>query len=151
MFAYAARVMGYHVVVLDPDPHSPAARFADAHLCAGYDDQTALLELGKRCAAITTEFENVPTRSLELLATLSTVRPGAVAVAIAQDRITEKSYLAGQGFPVLKYGLAMVLAFIGTKMLIVDFVKIPIAVALGVVALILTTSIILSVWKTRLQ
>lgn len=54
-------------------------------------------------------------------------------------------------FHLLKYGLALVLAFIGTKMLIVDFVKIPIAVALGVVALILTTSIILSVWKTRLQ
>lgn len=54
-------------------------------------------------------------------------------------------------FHLLKYGLALVLAFIGAKMLIVDFMKIPIAVALGVVALILTTSIILSVWKTRLQ
>ena len=103
MFAYAARILGYHVVVLDPDPHSPAAQFADAHLCAGYDDQAALLELGKRCAAITTEFENVPARSLELLATLSTVRPAAAAVAIAQDRITEKSYLAGQGFPVTPF------------------------------------------------
>ncbi|MBI3345353.1 MAG: 5-(carboxyamino)imidazole ribonucleotide synthase [Gammaproteobacteria bacterium] len=103
MFAYAARVLGYHVIVLDPDPHSPAAQFADAHLCAGYDDQAALLELGKRCAAITTEFENVPARSLELLATLSTVRPAAGAVAIAQDRITEKSYLAEQGFPVTPF------------------------------------------------
>ena len=54
-------------------------------------------------------------------------------------------------FHLLKYGLALVLAFIGAKMLIVDFVKIPIAVALGVVALILTTSVILSVWKTRPQ
>ncbi len=105
MFAYAARILGYHVVVLDPDPHSPAAQFADAHLCAGYDDRAALLELGKRCAAITTEFENVPARSLELLATLSTVRPAAVAVAIAQDRITEKSYLAGQGFPVVPFAV----------------------------------------------
>ena len=103
MFACAARVLGYRVIVLDPDPHSPAAQFADAHLCAGYDDQAALLELGKRCAAITTEFENVPARSLELLATLSTVRPAAGAVAIAQDRITEKSYLAEQGFPVTPF------------------------------------------------
>ena len=52
-------------------------------------------------------------------------------------------------FHLLKYGLALVLAFIGAKMLIVDFVKIPIGVALGVVALILTTSIILSIVKTR--
>ena len=105
MFAYAARVLGYHVIVLDPDLHSPAAQFADAHLCADYDDQVALLELGKRCAAITTEFENVPARSLELLATLSTVRPAADVVAIAQDRITEKSYLAGQGFPVTPFAV----------------------------------------------
>lgn len=105
MFAYAARVLGYHVIVLDPDLHSPAAQFADAHLCADYDDQAALLELGKRCAAITTEFENVPARSLELLATLSTVRPAAGAVAIAQDRIAEKSYLAGQGFPVTPFAV----------------------------------------------
>ncbi len=105
MFAYAARVLGYHIVVLDPDPHSPAMQFADAHLCAGYDDQTALLDLGKRCAAITIEFENVPARSLDMLAALSTVRPGAVAVAITQDRITEKSYLAEQGFPVVPFAV----------------------------------------------
>ncbi|MDO9371453.1 MAG: 5-(carboxyamino)imidazole ribonucleotide synthase [Gammaproteobacteria bacterium] len=105
MFAYAARIMGYHVVVLDPDPHSPAAQFADVHLCAGYDDQAALLDLGKRCAAITTEFENVPARSLDMLAALSAVRPAAAVVAIAQDRITEKSYLAGQGFPVAPFAV----------------------------------------------
>ncbi len=105
LFAYAARVLGYHVIVLDPDPHSPAAQFADEHLCAGYDDQAALLELGKRCAAITTEFENVPARSLETLAALSMVRPAAAVVAIAQDRITEKSYLAGQGFPVVPFAV----------------------------------------------
>jgi tellurite resistance protein TerC len=54
-------------------------------------------------------------------------------------------------FHLLKYGLALVLAFIGAKMLVVDFVKIPIATALGVVAIILAASVILSVWKTRPQ
>jgi len=105
MFAYAARVLGYHVIVLDPDPHSPAAQFADAQICANYDDRAALLELANQCAAVTTEFENVPAQSLELLATLCTVRPAASAVAIAQDRITEKSYLAEQGFPVTPFAV----------------------------------------------
>ncbi len=105
MFTVAARVLGYHVVVLDPDPHSPAARFADKHLCASYDDRAALNELGKTCAAVTVEFENVPAQSLEFLATLCEVRPGTRAVAIAQDRITEKSYLAEQGFPVIPFAV----------------------------------------------
>ncbi|HWQ94387.1 MAG TPA: TerC family protein [Gammaproteobacteria bacterium] len=52
-------------------------------------------------------------------------------------------------FHLLKYGLALVLAFIGAKMLIVDFVKIPIALALAVVALILAASVVLSLLKTR--
>ncbi|MDP1708869.1 MAG: 5-(carboxyamino)imidazole ribonucleotide synthase [Gammaproteobacteria bacterium] len=105
MFTVAARTLGYRVTVLDPDPYSPAAQFSDAQICANYDDHAALLELGKRCAAITTEFENVPARSLELLAALSTVRPAAAVVAIAQDRITEKSYLAEQGFPVASFAV----------------------------------------------
>ncbi len=105
MFAYAASVLGYHVVVLDPDPHSSAAQFADRQLCAGYDDQAALNELGKACAAVTVEFENVPAQSLEFLATLCEVRSSARAVAIAQDRITEKSYLAEHGFPVIPFAV----------------------------------------------
>lgn len=105
MFIYAARVLGYHVIVLDPDPLSPTAQFADAQICASYDDRAALLELANQCAAVTTEFENVPAQSLELLATLCTVRPAARAVAIAQDRITEKTYLAEQGFPVTPFAV----------------------------------------------
>lgn len=52
-------------------------------------------------------------------------------------------------FHLLKYGLAMVLVFVGTKMLIVDFYKVPIGLALGVVALILASSIIASLVATR--
>jgi len=47
-------------------------------------------------------------------------------------------------FSLLKYGLALVLAFIGFKMLIVDIVKIPTLLSLGVVAAIITASIVLS-------
>ncbi|MDP3539624.1 MAG: TerC family protein [Azonexus sp.] len=50
-------------------------------------------------------------------------------------------------FSLLKYGLAMVLMFIGVKMLVIDLFKIPVAVSLGVVAAIIATSIILSLKK----
>lgn len=52
-------------------------------------------------------------------------------------------------FHLLKYGLALVLVFIGIKMLIVDLYKIPVMLALGVVAAILVVSVILSLMTTR--
>ena len=103
MFTVAARTMGYRVTILDPDLHSPAARFADEHLCAAYDDRAALNELGKTCAAVTVEFENVSARSLEFLAAHCIVRPAAHAVAIAQNRGAEKTFLQQHGFPVAPF------------------------------------------------
>ncbi len=47
----------------------------------------------------------------------------------------------GDRFSLLKYGLAAILVFIGTKMLIVEWVKIPVGVSLGVVAAILAVSV----------
>lgn len=97
MFTTAARTMGYNVIVLDPDPHSPAADFANEHICASFTDRTALETLGKKCAAITTEFENVDAGSMEFLAQLCPVRPSGKSVAIAQNRIREKSFLRDNG------------------------------------------------------
>ncbi len=98
MFALQAHTMGYRVVVLDPDPHSPAGAVADRHLQAPYDDESALAELSRSCAAITTEFENVPAVALQRLSRASIVRPPIHAVATTQDRIAEKTYLQSEGF-----------------------------------------------------
>jgi TerC family integral membrane protein len=59
--------------------------------------------------------------------------------------------LAGMAdrFHLLKYGLAMVLVFVGTKMLIVDFYKIPVGLSLGIVALIIASFMFASLWVTR--
>jgi 5-(carboxyamino)imidazole ribonucleotide synthase len=97
MFTLAARSMGYRVWVLDPDPHSPAGALADRHLKAEYRDESALSEMGGNCAAVTTEFENVPAETLEFLEARVPVRPGARAVAIARDRIKEKTFIRDQG------------------------------------------------------
>jgi 5-(carboxyamino)imidazole ribonucleotide synthase len=98
MFTLRARSMGYRVAVLDPDAGSPAGAVADRHLRAAYSDERALDELAQACGAVTTEFENVPASTLERLARHTTVRPPVGAVAIAQDRIAEKTFLQDAGF-----------------------------------------------------
>ncbi len=105
MFTLAARTMGYRVMVLDPDPASPAGQMADVHLQAAYTDEAALAQLGKACAAVTTEFENVPAASLVALAKTCRVSPGADAVAVVQDRSHEKSWLARHGFATTPFAL----------------------------------------------
>lgn len=102
-FVIAAHEMGYRVTVLDPDANSPAGKIADLHLCAAFDDKIALAELASTCAAITTEFENVPADSLSFLAQSTPVRPSAYSVAIAQHRVSEKNFLKQAGLPVAPY------------------------------------------------
>ena len=102
-FVIAAHEMGYKVTVLDPDSNSPAGKIADVHICAAFDDQAALLKLASSCAAITTEFENVPADSLSLLAKIKPVRPSAYSVAIAQHRVSEKNFLKQAGLPVAPF------------------------------------------------
>jgi 5-(carboxyamino)imidazole ribonucleotide synthase len=105
MFVHAAQAMGYRVTVLDPDPHAPAAAAADHHLCAPYDDPQALDELAATCAAVTTEFENVPADALRRLAEHTRVAPSADAVAIAQDRIREKNFIRDAGLSVVPFAV----------------------------------------------
>ncbi len=103
MFTMAAQSMGYHVVVLDPGTHSPAGSVADEHICAEYVDPAALEQLASRCAAATTEFENVPAEALRFLSRHCVVSPSAQSVAVAQDRIAEKDFLASIGLEVAPF------------------------------------------------
>lgn len=105
MFTLAAHSMGYRVTVLDPDPLSPAGAIADVHLKAAYQDREALQQLADTCAAVTTEFENVPADSLRWLAAHCAVRPAGDSVAVAQDRIREKRFLAAGGTGVAPFAV----------------------------------------------
>ncbi|NMG31834.1 5-(carboxyamino)imidazole ribonucleotide synthase [Aromatoleum evansii] len=98
-FVSAAHEMGYKVWVLDPDPNSPAGLIADRHVAAAYDDYAALDEMAQGCAAVTTEFENVPATTLDYLAKFVPVHPSASAVAVCQNRVAEKTFLADNGLP----------------------------------------------------
>jgi 5-(carboxyamino)imidazole ribonucleotide synthase len=105
MFTMAAQSMGYRVTVLDPANGGPASGLADRHLHADYLDSDALRELGSTCAGVTTEFENVPAESLRTLAEHCVVSPAANSVAVAQNRILEKNFLAAGGFGVAPYAV----------------------------------------------
>ena len=92
MFIHAAQSMGYNTVVLDPDDASPAGLVSHDHIQTAYLDPAGLAELSDRCAAITTEFENVPASALQALSLKCPVSPSAASVAIAQDRVAEKAH-----------------------------------------------------------
>ena len=100
MFCMAAQRLGYRVAVLDPAADGPAASVADRHIHADYLDAAGLARLAALVSAATTEFENVPAAALDFLAASARVTPSAASVAIAQDRISEKTFLAGHGFAV---------------------------------------------------
>ena len=105
MFVHAAQSMGYFTVVLDPDVISPAGLVSHYHIKTDYLDQQGLAQLIQRCAAVTTEFENVPAGALVTLGGARPTAPSADAVAIAQDRIKEKAHLARSGVPVAPYAV----------------------------------------------
>lgn len=97
MFVTAARTMGYEVMVLDPDPDSPAGSMATEHIRAEYTDRRALERMAQHCAVITTEFENVPADALDYLSRKLPVHPSAQALAVTQNRISEKRFIQSLG------------------------------------------------------
>ena len=105
MFVQAAQAMGYFTAVLDPDVTSPAGLISHYHIQTDYLDQAGLAQLTQRCAAVTTEFENVPAGALLTLGAHRPVAPGADAVRIAQDRVSEKAHFARCGVTCAPYAV----------------------------------------------
>ncbi|MFN8954201.1 MAG: 5-(carboxyamino)imidazole ribonucleotide synthase [Burkholderiales bacterium] len=105
MFVHAAQAMGYFTAVLDPDAASPAGRVSHHHIQTGYLDEQGLAQLMQRCAAITTEFENVPAPALITLGAHRPVAPASESVAIAQDRVAEKAHFVRCGVPVAPHAV----------------------------------------------
>lgn len=100
MFAEAAVRMGFLVHVYAPDAdRSPAAVHASRVVQAPWSDADAVLGFGAACDAVTLEFENVPTETVDLVAGVAPVRPGHRSLQVAQRRDAEKRFLADQGLP----------------------------------------------------
>lgn len=106
MTAMAARELGYRIHALDPDP-SCAARFVvEQCITAPFDDALAAAWLAHHAGVVTIEIESIAHEALLAAAQHAPVRPGPAVVAMIQDRIAQKSWLAGHGFPVGPFRIA---------------------------------------------
>src|SRR5216110_1337553 len=103
MFAMAARRLGYRVHTLAPEHDTPTGQVADVEVVASYDDLEAVRALAKGVDVVTFEFENVPAAAADAAAQHAIVRPDGHALAIAQHRIREKTFLAEHGIPVAPF------------------------------------------------
>ena len=96
MLSVAASRLGYRCHIFEPGA-SPAGDVAYQVTTAPYEDEAALRAFAASVDVITYEFENVPTSALDLLESLRPIRPNRRALAISQDRISEKSFLNDLG------------------------------------------------------
>ncbi len=90
MMALAGYPLGLDFTVLCPAEDACAAPLAD-HICARFDDQSALHELAGKTDLITYEFENVPAESVDLLNANNAVYPPTRALMLGRDRLLEKN------------------------------------------------------------
>ncbi|WP_077145183.1 5-(carboxyamino)imidazole ribonucleotide synthase [Sphingopyxis sp. KK2] len=97
MLAVAAAQLGFKVHIYAPDAESVAAEVTAHHSQAAWDDEPRLAAFAAACDAVTFEFENVPVDTVRFLSGHVAVRPGAAGLEIAQDRLTEKSFVADLG------------------------------------------------------
>lgn len=109
MLALAAARLGLRTHVYSDTRGAPAFDVATERTCARYGDQGSLLAFAQGVDVITFEFENIPTASLNVLAREKPTCPGADALAIAQDRLAEKDFLAGLGIATTAYAGARTL------------------------------------------
>ena len=104
MLVLAAARLGFDTLVLSPEPDAIAGRVATHSLVADYDDDKALDALAQLASVVTFEFENVPAAVVAKLRALGVeVAPGAQSLAIAQDRVDEKTFLNDCGAPTVAF------------------------------------------------
>ncbi len=96
MLAMAAARLGYRSHIYEPGA-APAADVAHAWTQAPYDDLEALRDFARACDLITFEFENIPAPALDVLAQSTPLFPDRRALETSQDRLIEKTFLAGLG------------------------------------------------------
>ncbi|MEM7176947.1 MAG: 5-(carboxyamino)imidazole ribonucleotide synthase [Pseudomonadota bacterium] len=100
MLSIAAARLGLKCHVFEPAAAPPAGDVAAHVTTAPYEDSEALARFAAAVDVITFEFENVPAGSLDFLETHLPIRPGRRALAVSQDRLSEKAFLAELGIAV---------------------------------------------------
>ena len=100
MTAMAARTMGYHVRVMDPEAACPASYVVDQTIVGKWDDHRAARMLATGADVVTLEIEQIGIDALSAVAQIAPLCPGVEPIRIIQDKTLQKAWLAEQGFPV---------------------------------------------------
>lgn len=121
MLAIAAARLGLKSHIFEPAAEPPAGDVAAAVTTAPYTDGAALTAFAKAVDVVTYEFENVPADALDLIEDQAPIHPGRRALAVSQDRVTEKGFLNDLGIATAPWavvddapGLAAAIERIGT-------------------------------------
>ena len=96
MLSMAAARLGFQTIVFEPST-APAGQTAGGLITAPYDDEAALIAFAESVDVVTDEFENVPAAALDLIEARVPIRPNRQALAVSQDRLTEKTFLTDIG------------------------------------------------------
>src|SRR5438874_5352744 len=97
MLALAAARLGLKCHVFAPSPDAPAFDVTHRVTCADYSDTAALDRFAADVDVVTYEFENVPAETATFLSARKPVLPDPQVLATTQDRLAEKSFIAGLG------------------------------------------------------
>jgi 5-(carboxyamino)imidazole ribonucleotide synthase len=103
MLAVAASRLGLKTHIYSDEEDAPAFDVAARSCIGAYDDEALLADFAGSVDVVTCEFENVPAKALEIAGRLAPVFPSAKSFAVAQDRLTEKDFIAGLGIAVAPY------------------------------------------------
>lgn len=103
MFAIEARKMGYRVHTFSPESGTPTGQVADIETSASYDDLYEVRTFAQSVDVVTFEFENVPSACVEAAAEFVDVFPKGEILHTTQNRLREKTFLSGGGFPVTPF------------------------------------------------
>lgn len=99
MLALSGAPLGLRFLVMDNVADACAGQFAPM-VVGDYRDEAALTEFASKVDVATFDFENVPAESAHWLSDRVTVFPNPHALAIAQDRLAEKTLFVELGIPV---------------------------------------------------
>lgn len=102
MIALAGVPLGLDFIFLDPAADACANRLGES-LVGDYNDPALLAQLAQRADVVTYEFENVPAEVAEFLASHTQVHPSPKALAVAQDRLIEKTFFHDIDIPTPAY------------------------------------------------
>ena len=101
MLTLAALPLGFRVVVINPEPNSPAAQVGAEEIVANLYDPAALQQLAQTSDYITIEIEHLDVNALDEIAKLGKpVNPSPEIIRIIQDKYAQKEFLVKAGIPV---------------------------------------------------